>query len=268
MADADIAATKVCGKCKQEKPYGEFSASIRARDGKHLWCKPCDRAAASARARLHPERTRSVKKKRRDAIRERGPDPSITSQVCTTCCTQKQASAFGVTGNTRHGLRKQCKECERTAAKIWTAANVKRVAEKKRAWRQANKQRIAETLRDYRKNNPDKIGAIQRKHLAKLAQEDPARLKEYRRVGWANRRAREKAAPGRFSRADVLRMTEAQGGRCWYCLKKVEKLEVEHRIPLSRGGSNDPSNLVMACGSCNKRKMTKMPWELETPRLI
>jgi 5-methylcytosine-specific restriction endonuclease McrA len=36
--------------------------------------------------------------------------------------------------------------------------------------------------------------------------------------------------------------------------------QVDHVIPLSRGGSNWPTNLVCACGQCNSRKCDKLPW--------
>lgn len=31
-------------------------------------------------------------------------------------------------------------------------------------------------------------------------------------------------------------------------------LTLDHRVPISRGGSSDPSNLQAACRSCNSRK--------------
>lgn len=46
---------------------------------------------------------------------------------------------------------------------------------------------------------------------------------------------------------------------CIYCLKKIEFGEdtLEHRHPLSRGGTNDLSNLAVACRKCNLRKHAK-----------
>ncbi len=43
---------------------------------------------------------------------------------------------------------------------------------------------------------------------------------------------------------------------CQYCgAKQPEvKLEVDHRIPVSKGGTNDPDNLVTACFDCNRGK--------------
>jgi hypothetical protein len=41
---------------------------------------------------------------------------------------------------------------------------------------------------------------------------------------------------------------------CTYCGDRLVPLQVEHRRPLSRGGSNARDNLVAACVSCNMSK--------------
>jgi hypothetical protein len=41
---------------------------------------------------------------------------------------------------------------------------------------------------------------------------------------------------------------------CAYCGKTDIPLEIEHIVPRSRGGSNRPSNLTLACHPCNERK--------------
>lgn len=43
---------------------------------------------------------------------------------------------------------------------------------------------------------------------------------------------------------------------CQYCGSK-EDLEVDHIIPLSKGGNNEDDNLITACHSCNKLKSDK-----------
>src|SRR5256885_8963702 len=56
--------------------------------------------------------------------------------------------------------------------------------------------------------------------------------------------------------------------RCQYCgrgnaeLKHREALTRDHVIPLSRGGTNDWTNVVTACSSCNTRKANKLPAEI------
>ena len=56
--------------------------------------------------------------------------------------------------------------------------------------------------------------------------------------------------------------------RCQYCgrtaadLRPRESLTRDHLIPLSRGGSNDWTNVVTACGPCNTRKANHLPAEI------
>lgn len=49
--------------------------------------------------------------------------------------------------------------------------------------------------------------------------------------------------------------------RCGYCLHPQELvpdiLQIEHLIPLSKGGTSDPSNLWLACARCNRYKGDK-----------
>lgn len=61
-----------------------------------------------------------------------------------------------------------------------------------------------------------------------------------------------------------------QGGRCYYCNIEFDRFlddayHLEHKIPLSRGGTNDRENLVLSCGSCNSQKHTKTPEEWKGP---
>lgn len=56
--------------------------------------------------------------------------------------------------------------------------------------------------------------------------------------------------------------------QCQYCgrkaneLKPRESLTRDHLIPMSRGGTNEWSNVVTACSSCNTRKANRMPTEI------
>ena len=49
-------------------------------------------------------------------------------------------------------------------------------------------------------------------------------------------------------------LTEIWGNRCYYCGKAGGNLQREHRIPLARVGDNHISNIVAACGPCNRAK--------------
>lgn len=64
--------------------------------------------------------------------------------------------------------------------------------------------------------------------------------------------------------ADAERILRARV--CWYCGVGIDraaskydpcKATIDHVVPLSKGGTNDSSNLVPSCRSCNIRKRTR-----------
>ncbi len=63
-------------------------------------------------------------------------------------------------------------------------------------------------------------------------------------------------------------------GLCFYCGKKLcannrgyfagrGACEIDHLIPFSRGGADQPYNLVPACVGCNREKSDMWPWEFD-----
>ena len=50
---------------------------------------------------------------------------------------------------------------------------------------------------------------------------------------------------------------QRDGGRCVECASK-EKLEYDHIIPFSEGGSNTDRNLQLLCEPCNRSKGSKI----------
>jgi 5-methylcytosine-specific restriction endonuclease McrA len=66
---------------------------------------------------------------------------------------------------------------------------------------------------------------------------------------------------GTHTTADLAEILRAQGNRCAYCkvdLKQIKK-QVDHIVPLVRGGSNGRSNLQYLCQPCNNTKSAKDP---------
>jgi 5-methylcytosine-specific restriction endonuclease McrA len=58
------------------------------------------------------------------------------------------------------------------------------------------------------------------------------------------------------------RVREAAGHRCGYCLSPqrlvMARLEIDHIIPLSKGGTNDEVNLWLSCPLCNRSKADRV----------
>lgn len=50
-------------------------------------------------------------------------------------------------------------------------------------------------------------------------------------------------------------------GRCVYCGAPADT--IDHVIPRSKGGTDDPDNLVPACRDCNSRKSNHLDWSPE-----
>lgn len=62
--------------------------------------------------------------------------------------------------------------------------------------------------------------------------------------------------------AGVRRAVFARDGRCCvYCGCLSGPFDLDHVIPLSRGGGNSADNISVACASCNRSKSDKTPEE-------
>ena len=79
-------------------------------------------------------------------------------------------------------------------------------------------------------------------------------------------------APTKRARQIELRASvwDASGGRCHYCgvvLHPIRDFTVDHVLPVIGGGSDEPSNLVAACVSCNLGKGDRLPNAARPPRV-
>jgi 5-methylcytosine-specific restriction endonuclease McrA len=54
-------------------------------------------------------------------------------------------------------------------------------------------------------------------------------------------------------------------GKCYYCNKStpINKLTMDHVVPLIRGGKSTKSNIVPCCKDCNNKKKYLLPIEWE-----
>jgi 5-methylcytosine-specific restriction endonuclease McrA len=148
---------------------------------------------------------------------------------------------------------KRCLDCKREWRRAWKAANPDKYAAacrrqyaanpglfhiRSKKWVTANRDRDAAARRAWRIANSDKVNAATARY-----------------------RTRKHGNGGSHTAQDVADILSAQGGKCVYCCIAItpKNKSVDHIVPVKRGGSNDPYNLQVLCGSCNSRKHAKDP---------
>jgi len=190
---------------------------------------------------------------------------------CTKCGVEyPETATYFVYDKRRSSLQQPCRRCCNESSRNWRINNPEAEKASKRKWvaehpeyardwarknRVRTKERRTELSRKRYAENPEKYRARSKKWLA----EHP----EYGVLASNIRRARVRGVGGSYTREQILNLNELQKGKCWWCGKKFKngKHHADHRIALSRGGSNDISNIVLACPKCNLRKHDKLPHE-------
>lgn len=169
----------------------------------------------------------------------------------------------------RDGLASYCKPCahKRTKANKYKPENIEKTRARGRAhyhahkehylvqhkqWYEANREYALEKDRQFRIDHPE-ILAERWQHWYQTENG-----KEHSRLRVRNRYARRKGAQGNYTYADIQRIFKAQKSKCYYCHDVLEQYHIDHIVPIIRGGSNEPSNLVLTCPSCNLSKGTKL----------
>jgi 5-methylcytosine-specific restriction endonuclease McrA len=172
----------------------------------------------------------------------------------------------------RRTVNRSCYECFMAAKKRRDAERYadpefrKREIARVGAWNKANPERSAARVKKWREENKER----QLEHERRWREENPERWLESRRKRNRVRHVRKRANGGTFTQADLDALFARHKEKCGECRKKSAKLQIDHMIPVAKGGTSDPSNLQLLCPSCNRRKNAKGPieWARENGRLL
>lgn len=202
----------------------------------------------------------------------------MVSSDCTTKTCSKCGQEFPATTEYfyQHKNRKgkkvltgQCRTCIKRKSSNYREANPIKAKESKRRAVQNHRDRHNARGRKWAENNPEKKRAIERRYRdshpercresnKRWLDRNPHKRREYTGL----RRKRKTSAAGRYTAFDIQVMYRAQKGLCWWCGKQLNgNYEIDHRIPVSRGGTNYPNNLCLCCRACNRSKSDKLPGE-------
>ena len=198
---------------------------------------------------------------------------------CSKCGETKELVEFSRDKRSKDGRRSKCKMCEkqyyqanREKKKKYYQENHEKILERRKQHYQENREKIIEQQKQYRKENREQILEQKRQyHQAnrekfaewrkQYQQANPEKCRAYNQ----KRRALRRKAAGNATAAEIQARFDYYGNRCYYC-GCDGPMQIEHRIPLSRGGTHYPANIVPACQSCNCSKSTKTESEFVVSR--
>lgn len=178
------------------------------------------------------------------------------------CYTEARRRQSHTPEQRTRGARKKQRQRERTPehqrelVRESRARHREQRKEDTRAWVQAHPGYERDKSRKWRAEHPD------------YKKQEHARYypnhKDVVRAKVDRRRARIAQAEGQWTAQEFRELCETVDWYCAYCLNRFDELSPDHIIPLARGGSNDISNIIPACLSCNLSKHTKTPLEFLT----
>ena len=181
-------------------------------------------------------------------------------KCCSKCKQLKPLCEFNKDRKFKDGLNIYCRACQsdyqnspRAAArraelkrtdkyKAKAAERAKRPEVKAKAAERAKRPEVKAKAAEYNKSPQGRV--VNAKAQANY------RAKHY---GIRNHRRRH------WQSSDITKRYLYQAGRCLGCYTPYElnELELDHNLPLVRGGESTYNNLLMLCRSCNASKATK-----------
>lgn len=145
-------------------------------------------------------------------------------------------------------------------------------------WRNENSEDIKKYQKKYRQNNKDKVREYNKKYIEDNREELRLKRIQYKEKRYATKKEWRQNNPLKVKEYQHRRRTFASDLNvgtvqmvyednikkygtltCYLCLKPVNFKEdaLEHKTPLSRGGTNDYNNLAVSHRSCNCKKHDK-----------
>lgn len=99
-----------------------------------------------------------------------------------------------------------------------------------------------------------------------------SKTKEYKAERTRARRAKRKINGGAHTLEETIHLRyNIQNNRCHYCNKSLDLFETiheDHKIPISKDGSNGIENIAISCPPCNLKKHTQTDEEFELSMAI
>jgi 5-methylcytosine-specific restriction endonuclease McrA len=203
-------------------------------------------------------------------------------KVCNTCGESKALEAYPKRKDSKDGSANRCKECtkaykeayyaknrEKSNAKSradyalnrekykkihaeWAANNADRITSHKKAYYAKNREKVITAAADWAAANPEKRSSV----AAKWQKANPEAMS-----ATVHRRRARKAANG-VNAVSTQEWATIAAMPCTACAAPGPS-EVDHIVPIARGGAHTIGNLIPLCRSCNasKNNMLWIEWK-------
>jgi 5-methylcytosine-specific restriction endonuclease McrA len=159
-------------------------------------------------------------------------------KTCLGCHATLPFSEYHKHPKGAQGLNPKCKTCKRIADKT---------SRDKKPYKNAvNSLRFRELNPDYKKN---------------WAKEHPDK------ISMANARRRARILDNGIFDISAKEISELYASSCFYC-GSFNNIQLDHVMPIAKGGTHSIGNLVAACSWCNqsKKDLTLMEWRMSLSR--
>ena len=165
-------------------------------------------------------------------------------KFCSKCNSDKSTNNFCKASSTTDGLQFYCRSCTREANRISYAKKHPNYQPRRKGRDIENKKAYHE---QWRRDKRDIELVYERNWRARNPEAN--RLRHHQRMARLNH------AKGFATSEQIKQRIDYYGWRCAYCGGSFEQLD--HVIPISKGGTNWPANLRPCCSRCNAKKGQK-----------
>lgn len=225
-----------CYKCNKQKNIEEFPPSNKS------WCTDCHTQYYRLKNSVKNPRIKDIDGQRK----------------CSKCEIIKPIEMFTKNKTCLNGYERKCRNCSQLSRKTpeqianqkrlsakWYQENKELQSERSKSNYLENKNHILDYQRSYYQNNKihikQRVAAWNANNLEKRTQYT------HRRRLWAIRNGNNDLT------AEQIETLKVSHPYCKLC-NATDNLTLDHNLPLSRGGQNTLSNIIILCGSCNSSK--------------
>jgi 5-methylcytosine-specific restriction endonuclease McrA len=186
------------------------------------------------------------------------------SKKCTSCGVNKLLTEFYRNKNFADGLSYKCKLCSKAYGQ--DPVNKDHANQLRREKYAKDPTKVKASNKRNHINHREQHNENARVYYANHVEQFSAYNKQYRKdnadsITLRNQRRRHSLQQFPIiQQNEINQLMENYNYQCFYCHIEVKRginLHLDHKLPLSRGGSHTIDNLVPACQTCNLKKGTK-----------